>query len=159
MPNKNASLPNPLLSNWMRGYIVNNSYIPTPQPPEPPEPVYDKDYYYNFFIPLKKNSSSNDEKLILNGEINLTNAPNTQILVYYVNNFQKKFLIESTSFDFKNDIITINLDSSYYSYKQINILVIVTQIYAGTILNKSYTCIYNTKSTNVPYNPVIVSIK
>lgn len=137
MPYKNV-YPSPRMSGWVRSFIINN---PIPQIAQ--KYIFSDKYEFKSYIKLDKNISSNDNKLILNGLLDIIKTSSTQINVYFIDDKNTKTNIIDFTFDSLSSQITINLDSSYYNYRKLHLLIAVDQTFVKTILNNNYFCIYD----------------
>jgi len=138
MPN-NGSLPNMQMANWIRNFVSNHPQRSIPQP----DYKLDNEYNYKNYTILRKSPKSDENTLILIGNFNLINLFTKNIQVIYLDDFGNKTNISDFTFNYIDDILEINLDSSYYSYDAITIIVIINKEYKGVKINETITSFYN----------------
>ena len=150
MPNNN-SMPNMQMANWIRNFVDNHQRPPIPQPQ--PDYTLDSSYEYNFSKRLAKSPKSTTDTLTLVATIDIIKYFTNEINVFYVDNFYNKTQITDFTFNYDNDEIEINLDSSYYNYNSLNIIVNINQTYFNVTLNQIYTCYYY--KVYIPVTPLL----
>jgi len=152
MPN-NGSLPNMQMANWIRNFVTNHPQRSIPEP----NYKLDNEYESQSIAILQKSAKSNENTLVLEGYINIIQNYTKNIEVFYVDNYDNKINITDFTFNFNDDYIEINLDSSYYDLKYIKIIVIVYQEYSGVKLIEINTCYYNKYYRTIDLNEEITN--
>ena len=129
MPYKNV-YPNPMMANWIRSFNADHVTQPSNKY------IFNNNFDYSFYFKLDKNKSSNENKLVLNGLLDIINTSSTKINVFFIDDTNTKTNITDFIFDPLNSQIIINLDNSYYNYGKLHFLIV------QTTLTKNYICIY-----------------
>lgn len=142
---KNNSFPNSQFNNWI--FNFNNTH------PRPPIYFFSTLATYVSYFALEKNDgASSSSTLVLQGNFDVVNLPETTVKTYFVDAYNMTTEITEATFDFQTNTLTVPLDMAVYGQmNQIRLNVLVSQKVGGTSLDKLYIGIYSKTYTPVVY--------
>lgn len=130
------------LSNWINNFDRNHQ-----RPKKPILPGYQNFGTQTFLNKDEINSTS--EKLILySNDIIMNNYPETTMKTYYLNNYYQKTEVNS-NYDYKSQILTIDLDASFYDLSRINLITVFEYIFVSIPVTVVFSGNYSNNYANL----------